>query len=309
MKVLHGDLTLWEPLTEPTWVTIGVFDGVHLGHQSILESLRVASDGGTVGVVTFSEHPASVTSPEHAPKMLTTPEQRLDLLEEHGVAVVAMLDFEQVHHMDPGKFTAEVVVGIMNATHVAVGDGFHFGHKMAGDQSVLAQLGAQSGFTVEVIDIMGGDVPVRSTAIRSALASGDVGQVAAMLGRPFQLRGSVIVGDRRGRQLGFPTANLELSQNQALPQRGVYSAVTRTADGGWHDAVVNVGVRPTFGAMGEVVEVHLLDMTMDLYGQELWVDFRQNIRAERRFDGIDELVEQIGRDVEEARRHLADTAR
>ncbi|MCP3977088.1 MAG: bifunctional riboflavin kinase/FAD synthetase [bacterium] len=309
MKVFHGDFTQWERLTEPAWVTIGVFDGVHLGHQSILESLRISSGGGTVGVITFGEHPASVTAPEHAPKMLTSLEQRLELLEAYGVAVVAILDFAQVRSMDPGSFTSAVIVGVMNAAHVAVGEGFHFGHNMAGDQGVLTELGVQSGFTVEVIKIMGGDVPVRSTAIRSALANGDVGQVAAMLGRPFQLRGSVVVGDRRGRQLGFPTANLELSHDQALPRRGVYSALTRTADGSWYDAVVNVGVRPTFGAMGEVVEVHLLDVTMDLYGQELWVDFRSHIRAERRFDGIDELVEQIGRDVHEARHHLANVAR
>ncbi len=304
MKVLAGDFTQWEKLTEPAWITIGVFDGVHLGHQSILHSLQAAAGDGTVGVITFREHPASITSPEHAPKMLTSLEQRLEILDEFGVAVAAVLDFEQVRHMDPAEFTSGVIVGVMNAAHVAVGDGFHFGHNMAGDQSVLAQLGEQAGFTVEVIAIKGGDRPVRSTAIRSALTGGDIEQVSAMLGRPFQLRGSVVVGDRRGRQLGFPTANLELSQDQALPQRGVYSATTRTADGDWHDAVVNVGVRPTFGAMGEVVEVHLLDVTMDLYGQELWVDFLTRIRPERRFDGVDELVAQIGRDVAAARIHL-----
>jgi len=304
MRVLRDSYELWEPVPEPAFVTIGVFDGVHRGHQAILATLRERAAEGTVAVVTFREHPATVVRPDQVPPMLTTIEQRLELFEEFGVDVVAVLEFHQVWHMEPAEFVAAIVSGVMRATHVAVGQGFRFGHEMAGDAGTLASLGEPFGYTLDLLDIVGGDVPVRSTVIRDALATGDVERAAAMLGRPFQLRGDVIVGDRRGRQLGFPTANLELDSGWAIPQHGVYAALTRIADGSWRRSVVNVGIRPTFGGLAEVVEVHLLDSDLDLYGQELHVDFVSRIRAERRFDGIDELVEQIGRDVRQAEEHL-----
>lgn len=305
MRVLRGDYDRWEALNGPTWITIGFFDGVHVGHQSILAALRERAGAGAVGVVTFREHPAVLLRPESAPLMLTSLEQRLELLETYDTDVVVVLEFEQVREMEPAGFVSAIVDGVLNGVHVAVGKGFRFGHNAGGDEQVLAELGEKYDFSVEVVDIMGGDSPVSSTVVREALARGDVESAAAMLGRLFQLRGAVVVGDRRGRQLGFPTANLELHPRRAVPQHGVYSALTRVADGVWHPSVVNIGVRPTFGGVTRVVEVHLLDESVDLYGQELHVEFVTRIRPERRFDGIEDLVEQIGRDIQMARRDLA----
>lgn len=305
MKVLQGDYDKWKRLSGPTWITIGVFDGVHIGHQSILDALRERAGAGTVGVVTFREHPAMFLRPDSAPLMLTSLEQRLELLESYDADVVAVLEFEQVREMEPIGFVSTILDGVLNGVHVVVGKGFRFGHDASGNETVLARLGEEFDFTVEVVDIMGNDSPVSSTVIREALFRGEIETAATMLGRPFELRGAVVVGDRRGRRLGFPTANLELNPRRAVPQRGVYSALTRTADRTWHPSVVNIGIRPTFGGMAQVVEVHLLDQNIDLYGQELHVEFFTRIRPERRFDGIDELVEQIGRDIVMARRDLA----
>ncbi|MFC2177043.1 bifunctional riboflavin kinase/FAD synthetase [Actinomycetota bacterium] len=305
MRVLRGDYDKWEALNGPTWITIGFFDGVHVGHQSILAALRERAGAGTVGVVTFREHPAVLLRPEAAPLMLTSLEQRLELLESYDADVVAVLEFEQVREMEPAGFVSTIVDGVLNGVHVAVGMGFRFGHNAGGNEQVLAKLGEEFDFSVEVVDIMGGDNPVSSTVVREALARGDVESAAAKLGRLFQLRGAVVAGDRRGRRIGFPTANLELDPRRAVPQHGVYSALTRVADGTWHPSVVNIGVRPTFGGMTRVVEVHLLDESLDLYGQELHLEFVTRIRPERRFDGIDELVEQIGRDIQVARQDLA----
>lgn len=305
MKVLRGSYTDWDRVSKPTWLTIGVFDGVHIGHQAILAALRRRAGDGAVGVITFEQHPATLLAPERVPPLLTSLEQRLEVIADLGVDVAAVLQFEQVRDLPPGDFVAAIVSGVMNATHIAVGRGFRFGRRMAGDADVLAALGREFGYTVEIIDIVGGDQPISSTAIREALAVGDVTAVRQMLGRPFQLRGSVVVGDHRGHQLGFPTANLEIESNRAIPGHGVYSALTRTADGLVHPSVVNVGVRPTFDGMREIVEVHLIGQELDLYGQELSVDFVGRIRPERRFDGIGQLVEQIGRDVIAARAQLA----
>lgn len=304
MITLAGSYRDWPLREAATWCTIGVFDGVHLGHQSILAALRSRAEDGIVGVITFREHPAHELYPGAAPPMLASLEQRLELFATTGVDIVAVLDFAEVRHLDPEHFVTEIIVGAMNATHVSVGVGFRFGYQMAGDEAALRRLGDEHGFDVEMLEIVGDPRPIRSTTIREALGEGKVADAAEMLGRPFQLRGGVVQGDQRGRQLGFPTANLEIESTRAIPGRGVYAAVTTTSNGTVHDSVVNVGVRPTFGGMGLVVEVHLLDASLDLYGQELSVDFIKRIRAERRFDGIDELTEQIARDVIAARGEL-----
>lgn len=306
MRILRGDHREWQPVSEPTWLTIGVFDGVHLGHQSILAALRTRAGSGVVGVVTFAQHPATVLAPGAAPAMLTSLEQRLELFAEHHVDLAAVLDFPQVRELAPERFVDTILSGVLQAAHVAVGSGFRFGYQMAGDEQLLRDLGRVNGYGVEILEIMGAESPVSSTAIRNDLAAGRVDAAAAKLGRPFQLRGAVVAGDRRGRQLGFPTANLELDVGRAIPRRGVYAALAHTTDGAGHASVVNIGVRPTFGGMSEVVEVHILDENINLYGRQLSVDFVSRIRPERRFDGVDELVEQIGRDIAVARTELAD---
>lgn len=304
MKVMRGDYTLWSTLEGPTWCTVGVFDGVHRGHQAVIAALRDKAGDDPVGVITFREHPLAALKPEAAPPMLASLDQRLEVLASLGVDAVAVLDFPQVRELSPAGFVSAIVIDVMAASHLAVGHGFRFGHQMEGDEDSLRRLGGEYGFDVEILDIVGGSTPIRSTAIRQSLSSGDVLAAAGMLGRPFQLRGGVVQGDQRGRELGFPTANLEIETGRAIPGRGVYSAVTTTGDGTAHQSVVNVGVRPTFGEFVEVVEVHLLDANLDLYGQELSVDFVERIRSERRFAGIEELVEQIGRDVHTARIQL-----
>lgn len=305
MIVLEGDFQEWEARPEPTWCTIGTFDGVHLGHQAVIDALAVHSQGRPVGVITFRQHPLTVLHPGDAPPLLTSVEQRLELLEGRGVDVVALVDFEQVQDMAAEDFIAEIVARVMRAAHLAVGSGFRFGHGGTGDENLLRRLGGRYGFEVEILDIVGDDAPIRSTAIRHAIAAGDVAAAAAMLGRPYQLVGSVVQGDQRGRSLGFPTANLELEPGRAMPGRGVYAAFTRIGRGEPRQSVVNVGVRPTFDGSAEVVEVHLLDTDQDLYGQELRVDFVDRIRPERRFNGIESLVAQIDRDIRKARAQLA----
>jgi len=307
VKILRGDYQTWQPVDGPTRLTIGVFDGVHRGHQSIIESLRAGAGGPQVGVITFAQHPLAFLRPEAAPTMLTSLEQRLDLLGRYGVDVSAVLDFPQVRAMSPIEFVETIVGGVMRASHVAVGRGFRFGHRMAGDERVLRDLGEEFGFTVGIVDIMGDRSPVSSTAIRQALQWGDVREAARMLGRPFQVQGRVVAGDGRGRHLGFPTANLEIDSNQALPAPGVYTALTRTKAGDResYPSVVNIGTRPTFGGTEEVVETHLLDVTLNLYGRTVGLDFIEHIRDERRFDDVDGLVRQIGRDISTARVHFA----
>ena len=303
MNVLRGDHSDW-PQSSPTKLTIGVFDGVHRGHRKIFDTLRAAPGEGELAVVTFSEHPALTLRPGAAPRMLTTLAQRIELFGHLGAGTVAVLDFPLVRELSPDQFVHDVLVDKLRASWVAVGSGFRFGHQMEGDEASLRALGARYGFGVDLVEIVGGDSPVSSTAIRGRVAEGDMVGAATMLGRPFQLRGGVVVGDRRGRQLGFPTANLEVGSRMAVPARGVYSALTHTADGRVNPSVVNVGVRPTFGGEVEVVEVHLLDVSTDLYGQELRVDFVDRIRPERRFNGVAALVDQIRRDIDSARLQL-----
>lgn len=305
MRTLRGSFADWEPLPGPTAVAIGVFDGMHRGHQAILQRLHERAGDAEIGVVTFAAHPATVLRPESAPVMLTSLEQRLEHFAASGVGVAAVLEFDEVRTMTPQAFVAEIVVGVMRASRVAVGSAFRFGHNMAGDVARLAELGDDYGFALDIVPIVGGNQPVRSTAIRDALAAGDLEAVTSMLGRRFELRGSVVAGAARGRDLGFPTANLDIAGDRAVPAYGVYSAWAGIGDGTWHPGVVNVGVRPTFGGEREVVEVHLLDGERDLYGQELRVEFVSPIRGERRFAGVGELVEQVAKDVVTAQEQLA----
>lgn len=306
MITLEGSSASWPRSELATHCTIGVFDGVHRGHQSILGALRQAAGDGLVGVITFREHPLVLLNPDAAPPMLASLDQRLEAFDRSGVDLVLILDFAEVREFSPEQFVNEIVTGVMNAEYVAVGTGFRFGYQMEGDETVLRCLGAEHGFVVKMLDIVGGDRPISSTSIRADLASGDVAAARDQLGRAFQLRGRVVEGERRGRQLGFPTANLEIDPRRATPARGVYSARTWIGDAGASlDSVVNVGVRPTFGDSVEVVEVHLLDTSEDLYGKELRVDFVNRIRPEQRFANVEELADQIGRDVAAARLQLA----
>ncbi len=308
MKVLDGDFEAWVPPEGGAAVAVGVFDGVHRGHQAVLAGLtrRAAELGGLVTtVLTFDRHPLEVIAPDRAPRLLTTPQRRAELLAAAGVERLAVLTFdERVRGMTPEDFAAEVLVGALGASLVTVGADFRFGKDRSGDVTELKELGLGLGYYVEEVDLLGDGAPVSSTRIRAAVAAGDVAEAAAQLGRLFELVGEVVEGDRRGATIGFPTANLALPDNLLLPGRGVYAAWVEVG-GAMHPAVVNVGVRPTFGGEREMVEAHLLDFDGDLYGRELSVRFVARLRDEQRFAGVDELVAQIGRDVVAGRARLA----
>ena len=307
MTVLRGPHTGWE-LDAPDGValTIGVFDGVHRGHQHILDLLAAHGGGRPKVVMTFDPHPVEIIAPAYAPLLLTGLDYRIELLHDYGADHVAVLPFtESLRMMSAEDFAEEVIALALDARLVIVGELFHFGFRMKGDVSLLTDLGEPLGFAVEGIQIVGGDDPIRSTSIRRLVAEGDVRGAATLLGRPFQVRDIVRVGDRRGRRLGFPTANLEPSERFVRPGRGVYAARV-TIDGSALDAVVNVGVRPTVDGTVERVEGHILDWDGDLYGRTLGVDLIERIRDERRFDSLDELVGQIARDIDRARCILTD---
>lgn len=299
MKVLRGSWEGWDAAASA--VAIGVFDGVHRGHQAVLR--RLAGDGLTPAVVTFDPHPLAVIAPQHAPPMLTSLERRLELFAAAGVAVVGVVAFdERVRAMSPEEFCSKVLVAGMAARRVLVGADFHFGKDRAGTAQGLSVIGEALGFDVTVVPLVGDHEGISSSAIRRALAAGEVADAAAWLGRPFRVMGTVIEGERRGTTIGFPTANLDVAAGLAVPGRGVYAVVAHLA-GEAFPAVANIGVRPTFGGdEQETVEVHLLDYSADLYGVEMGVDFLARIRDEMAFPGVDELVAQIAVDVATARR-------
>ena len=299
MKTLEGDHREWNQLATPTAVTIGVYDGVHLGHQHVLRSLEAF--GLPVVVATFRHHPVRVIDPEAAPQLLMTVERRLQLLEEYGVAATALIDFDDAFRRLPAEeFVEKVLVSKLQARRVAVGQGFRFGFRQLGDVALLRSLGARHGFAVDDVDILEEGVPVRSTVIRALLNEGHVASAARLLGRPFRLPGKVVPGDQRGRTIGFPTANLAIADELVMPGSGVY-AVRIRCDETSHLGVVNVGNRPTFGGATSVVEAHLLDYRGDLYGKNLEVDFIERLRAEQKFAGVEELVTAIEGDIDQAR--------
>ena len=286
--LLTGDPLGWV-VAGDTSVTIGVFDGVHLGHRTVMTRMvEGARRRGLLPVaLTFDPHPLEFIDPDHAPHLLTTVDERAELLGRCGVEIVGVLPFLQIRDMAPRVFVEEVLSVRLRAREVAVGENFRFGRDREGDTETLRTLGALHGFEVSIVD------------------QGSVRHAAHLLGRPFSLTGPVIHGDARGRSIGFPTANLHVPERMAVPGHGVYAA--RVAFGtSEYGAVVNVGVRPTFGEDMPTVEAHLLDFDGDLYGEELTVRFLRRLREERRFAGITELTSQIARDVEAARAILAE---
>jgi riboflavin kinase/FMN adenylyltransferase len=302
MKVLYGDYRGWQPLDRPTAVTIGVYDGVHLGHQHVLRSLGDA--GLPVVVVTFREHPLQTIAPGAAPKMLASVDQRLGLLEELGVFVTAIVDFDDDFRRLPAEdFIEKVLVATLRAERVAVGRDFRFGYDQLGDVALLRSLGGEYGFQVDDVDILEEGVPVRSTVIRALLKEGHAAAARRLLGRPYRLLGTVVPGDQRGQSIGFPTANLRIDDQVVIPGSAVYVVRIRINDV-VHGGVVNIGKRPTFGGTESVVEAHVLEFTGDLYGHEIAVDFLARLRSEQKFAGVDELVAAIHDDVAAARKVL-----
>ncbi len=312
MKVWRGDPLTWGPAPPSgSAVTIGVFDGVHRGHQAVLFGVaaRAAELGGLEQVVlTFDRHPRSVVDPASAPALLTSLDQRIELLEDLEIDVVGVLPFEQIRDSSPDDFVSKILVGAFGARLVAVGADFRFGRGRSGDVESLRQAGTEYGFEVDAIDLSSASgVPISSTTIRSRVRQGDVGAAADLLGRNFAIVGTVVMGDQRGRTIGFPTANVIPDPRFVVPKRGVYAAWVWIDDrhSPRHPAVVNVGIRPTFGGDTEVVEAHLLDFEGDLYGQRIGIEMVSRLRDERVFDGVESLVAQIRVDADTARSLLS----
>jgi len=292
-------------IPEGAAVTIGTFDGVHLGHRALIA--RTTSEARARGIaaaaVTWDRHPLMTLRPEAAPRLLASKERKLELLQETGLDHVAVIEFtESFSQWSPERFVEDVLVQGLSARAVFVGEGWRFGHKRAGDVDLLTKLGEESGFTAEAVDLAGasGDV-VSSTRIREAVAAGRIEDAAALLGRRFDIDGEVVHGDDRGASLGFPTANLELDPRLAYPARGVYAARARV-DGSWFTAATNVGVNPTFGGDPEItpvrIETFLVGFEGDLYGATLRVEFWARLRDEMKFASVDDLIAQMQRDVD-----------
>jgi riboflavin kinase / FMN adenylyltransferase len=277
-------------------IAVGEFDGVHLGHREVI--------AGNDTVLTFEPHPLQVVRPEAAPKLLTSLEAKAELIETLGVQELVVIPFDDgFAHQSPREFIDDILVSRLAATHVSVGENFRFGHRASGDPAMLQ---AEPHFETRVVPLVEVDGEVVSSShIRGLILAGEVEHASRFLGAPFQLRGEVVTGDRRGRELGFPTANLVPDEALVCPGHGVYVAL---ADGDC--AAVNVGVRPTFGTGRAVlVEAFVLDREIDLYGKVLKVDFLARLRGERRFETVDALVEQMHKDVERTRQLCADRAR
>jgi len=293
-------------------VTIGVYDGVHLGHRSLIARVRDMARqlGAASAVVTFDPHPAMVVRPDSAPRLLTDLPQRLELLADAGVdyAVVVRFDAERATE-SPEDFVREVLVGCLRARAVVVGHDFHFGRGRKGNVPLLQNMGAELGFDVLGLTLVGDEAAhevVSSTRVRALLAEGEVERAAELLGRPHEVRGVVQHGDARGRELGFPTANVAVPAEILLPADGIYAGWYERAGGEVHAAALSLGRRPTFYAEADasLLEAYLLDFEGDLYDEVAAVRFVSRLRGEVKFDSVDSLVAQMSRDVEATRRAL-----
>jgi len=291
-------------------VTIGAYDGVHRGHQAVIGQVRKEAQqlGCQSVVVTFDKHPASVVRPESAPKLLTDLDQKLELLQQTGIDATLIVEFNRERSTeDPALFVKRVLVDTLRAQVVVVGEDFHFGFNRGGNVAMLRELGKQFDFQVEPVKLIarpdGVEEPVSSTSIRRALAGGQVEIATNLLGRAYEVRGVVVNGDKRGRSIGFPTANVEVPNAMCLPADGVYAGRFRCDDGSVHACAINLGRRPTFfeHADHSLLEAHLLDFSGDLYGQKVSVTFEHFLRSERKFDGLEAIKTQLQLDVAAAR--------
>jgi len=269
-------------------VAVGTFDGVHLGHREVI--------AGSDSVLTFDPHPVAVVAPQHTPKLLTSLERKAELIASLGVQELIVIPFDaDFAKRTAQQFIDEVLVAALGASKVAIGENFRFGHKAQGDPRLLATDGRFATIVHPLLEV-DGEI-VSSSHIRGLVPAGEVAQARELLGAPFQLRGEVVHGDERGRELGFPTANLIPDETLVCPGHGVYACL---ADG--RAAAVSIGVRPTFQTgRGELIEAYILDFDGDLYGRDLRLDFLTRLRGERRFETPEALIEQMHRDVARTR--------
>lgn len=300
-------------------VTIGVFDGVHRGHVAVMRQVRELADqrGLHTALITFDRHPAAIVHPESAPKLLTTLDQRIELLDATGLLdYCCVLTFDEARRKETAEeFVRDVLVERVHARVVVVGADFHFGYKRQGDVALLHRLGGELSFEViglELVRIetdpaLEGANAYSSTLIRGLVASGNVGAASRLLGRPHAVRGTVEVGDRRGKSLGFPTANVAVPTEVCLPADGIYAGTLVDDRGVERAAAISLGLRPTFhdDQLNSLLEAHVLGFEGDLYGTNVEVRFVARLRGEERFDSPEALVAQIHRDVEATRQALS----
>jgi len=302
MQIVRG-LESFPPDSGPSAVALGAFDGIHLGHRAILGTAvtQARHDKLRALACTFDRHPMEVLQPDRAPLPITTLEERLELIAETGIDTTVVIPFTPaVAGIEAQTFVRDVLVGTLKAREIVVGFNHRFGRGARGDAKLLEALAATLGFRAHIVPALLVDgVAVSSSEIRAALQRGDLPDAARLLGRPYSIRGEVVRGAGRGRTLGFPTANVKTDRPLGLPV-GVY--VCRLAVGGrQHQAVVNVGFRPTFGETELAVEAHVLDFTGDLYDERVTLTFVRRLREERKFPSVDALREQIALDVAAAR--------
>ena len=293
----------------PSWlvhpvIALGNFDGLHRGHLKIIERVKrgAAEHGGTPMAMTFDPHPPRIVRPDKAPPLLMTKAQRIEALHRAGVHCVAVVRFtKELSQWDADTFVRKVLVDWLRVSEVWVGANFLFGHDRSGTFSVLRGLGQSYGFRADKIDpVRYKDFVVSSTRIRRLVSEARMDEAAALLGRAYYVDGTIVEGRRRGRELGFPTANLE-TQNELVPPNGVYATIM-TIDGVVHGGVTNIGMRPTFGETTPTIETHVLDYSGNLYGHTVRLAFVQRLRDERRFEDVDALRAQIDADKRRAER-------
>ncbi len=292
-------------VSEPSVVTIGNFDGVHRGHQSLLvETVAAAARKLATVAITFDPHPVQLFAPERAPKKLTSLARRIELLHQHGMDYVRVLDFtEEMASWSPQEFVDAVILDQCHAARVVVGAGFRYGSRAAGTVQTLAASGEGAGFAVTELALSGDAEVFSSSRVREAIAVGNVETAARILGRPHEVEGEVTTGERRGRELGFPTANIPVDDSFAVPADGVYATWVVLPDGQRLPAATSIGTNPTFeGVAGRRVESYVLDRDdLNLYDVHLRVEFVARIREMVAFDSLEELIAQMNHDVDQAR--------
>ena len=290
-------------MSQANVVVIGVFDGVHKGHQLLLNRAKEIADGRSIVALTFDPHPTTVFAPDRAPTMLTTLSDRVELLKIHNADQVAVMKFnEKFAAMSPEDFVAKVLVGQLSAGTVVVGKNFTYGHKAAGNVDTLIEDGKKHNFTVDVQELKADSEPISSTRIRKLVTEGKVEEARELLSRPHRLDGVVIHGEKRGREIGYPTANLGKIEGQTIPADGVYAGWLTVGINFW-PAAISIGTNPTFeGERGRQVEAYALDQEgLDLYDKNASIEFGWFLRATEKFDGLEALLAQMKRDCDKAR--------
>lgn len=293
------------PSDRGTVATVGTFDGVHLGHWSVLSEIRRrASETGRRSVlVTFNPHPLRIVRPDQAPPLLTTPVEKKEILAESGLDYAVFLSFtEALSRYEPRRFVEEILLARLGVEELVIGYDHGFGRDRSGDPETLRRIGAELGFSVDVVaPVQAGEGAVSSSRVRRAVGAGHMAEARACLGRPYSVRGVVVRGEGRGRGLGFPTANLSVPEtDKLLPPEGIY-AVRAVLRAGTHLGALHLGPRPTFQGSPPTVELHVLDFDRNIYGEEVRVDFVERLREVRPFSSVEALIEQMREDVDAAR--------